>query len=178
MAAGMELEKGLTHLLEDLEEAGIADHTLIAMAPDHVPYSDLDILEELAGRDFGSDSVETLDEENVDLDVYRNTWILWSAGMKEPVEVEKICSQVDILPTMLNLLGAEYDSRLLAGTDVFSDQEGMAIFFSRSWITEQQIHGGVPTCPGRGDDRGRAECVCGKQEVCGGLPAAAGRADH
>ena len=137
MAAGMELEKGLTHLLEDLEEAGIADHTLIAMAPDHVPYSDLDILEELAGRDFGSDSVETLDEENVDLDVYRNTWILWSAGMKEPVEVEKICSQVDILPTMLNLLGAEYDSRLLAGTDVFSDQEGMAIFFSRSWITDQ-----------------------------------------
>ncbi|WP_171031561.1 MULTISPECIES: LTA synthase family protein [Eubacteriales] len=137
MAAGMELEKGLTHLLEDLEEAGIADHTLIAMAPDHVPYSDLDILEELAGRDFGSDSVETLDEENVDLDVYRNTWILWSAGMKEPVEVEKICSQVDILPTMLNLLGVEYDSRLLAGTDVFSDQEGMAIFFSRSWITDQ-----------------------------------------
>ncbi len=137
LAAGLELEKGLTHLQADLEEAGIADHTLIAMAPDHVPYSDLDILEELAGRDFGSDSVETLDEENVSLDVYKNTWILWSAGMEEPVEVEKVCSQVDILPTLLNLLGAEYDSRMLAGIDVLSDQEGMAVFFSRSWITDQ-----------------------------------------
>ena len=137
LAAGLELEKGLTHLQADLEEAGIADHTLIAMAPDHVPYSDLDILEELAGRDFGSDSVETLDEENVSLDVYKNTWILWSAGMEELVEVEKVCSQVDILPTLLNLLGAEYDSRMLAGIDVLSDQEGMAVFFSRSWITDQ-----------------------------------------
>ena len=103
LAAGLELEKGLTDLVNKLEEAGIADHTLIAMAPDHVPYSDLDILEELAGQDFGSDSVETLDEENVSLDVYKNTWILWSAGMEEPVEVEKVCSQVDILPTLLNL---------------------------------------------------------------------------
>lgn len=137
LAAGLELEKGLTDLVSKLEEAGIADHTLIAMAPDHVPYSDLDILEELAGQDFGSDSVETLDEENVSLDVYKNTWILWSAGMEEPVEVEKVCSQVDILPTLLNLLGAEYDSRMLAGIDVLSDQEGMAVFFSRSWITDQ-----------------------------------------
>ncbi|HJF93939.1 MAG TPA: LTA synthase family protein, partial [Lachnoclostridium phocaeense] len=54
-----------------------------------------------------------------------------------PVEVEKVCSQVDILPTLLNLLGAEYDSRMLAGIDVLSDQEGMAVFFSRSWITDQ-----------------------------------------
>lgn len=137
IGAGLELEKGLTGLVNKLEEAGIADRTLIAMAPDHVPYSDLDILEELAGQDFGSDSVETLDEGNVDLDVYKNTWILWSAGMEEPVEVEKVCSQVDILPTMLNLLGVEYDSRMLAGIDVLSDQEGMAVFFSRSWITDQ-----------------------------------------
>ena len=140
LAAGLELEKGLTDLVSKLEEAGIADRTLIAMAPDHVPYSDLDILEELAGQDFGSDSLETLDEEDVDLDVYRNTWILWSASMEDPVEVEKVCSQVDILPTMLNLLGVEYDSRMLSGIDVLSDQEGMAIFFSRSWITDLGIY--------------------------------------
>ena len=63
------------------------------MAPDHIPYSDLDILEELAGRSFGTDTLEMLDEQNVDFDVYKNTWILWSASMKEPVKVEKPCSQ-------------------------------------------------------------------------------------
>ena len=60
--------------------------------------------------------------------------------MEDPVEVEKVCSQVDILPTMLNLLGVEYDSRMLSGIDVLSDQEGMAIFFSRSWITDLGIY--------------------------------------
>ena len=137
IASGLELEKGLAELVDRLEEAGIADHTLLVMAPDHIPYSDLDILEELAGREFGSDSVETLDESDVDTDVYRNTWILWSASMEEPVKVDKVCSQVDILPTLLNLLGAEYDSRMLAGTDALSDREGLAVFFSQSWISDQ-----------------------------------------
>ena len=65
------------------------------MAPDHIPYSDLDVLEELAGKSFNADSLENLDEETIDTDVYRNTWILWSGSMKEPVEIDKPCSQVD-----------------------------------------------------------------------------------
>lgn len=137
IAAGLELEKGMTSLIEKLEEAGIADRTLLVMAPDHIPYSDLDILEELAGRSFGTDTLEMLDEQNVDFDVYKNTWILWSASIKEPIKVEKPCSQVDILPTLLNLLGETYDSRMLAGTDVMSENDPVVIFFSNSWLTEK-----------------------------------------
>ena len=62
IAANLELEKGLTRLVDYLEEAGIADKTVIAMAPDHIPYSDIDVLEELAGRSFNSSSLENLDE--------------------------------------------------------------------------------------------------------------------
>lgn len=137
IAAGLELEKGLSRLVESLEEAGIADHTVIVMAPDHIPYSDLDIIEELAGRSFGSDSLESLDEQNLDIDIYRNSWILWSASMEEPVEVNKVCSQVDILPTLLNLLGVEYDSRMFSGTDVLSDTDTLVVFFSNSWLTDK-----------------------------------------
>lgn len=137
IAAGLELEKGMTRLIENLEAAGIADHTLIVMAPDHIPYSDLDILEELEGRSFGRESLEMLDEQNIDFDVYRNTWILWSASMEEPIVVDKPCSQVDILPTLLNLLGVEYDSRMLAGTDVMSETDPVVIFFSNSWLTKK-----------------------------------------
>ena len=43
---------------------------------------------------------------------------------------------MDILPTVLNLFGAEYDSRLLAGKDILSNSEGIVIFNDRSWITD------------------------------------------
>lgn len=140
IAANLELEKGLTRLLKELENAGIAERTLIVMAPDHIPYSDVDILAELAGHSFGADSLETLNEQSIDFEVYKNTLIMWSASMKEPVTVKKMCCQVDILPTILNLLGEKYDSRLLAGTDILSDSEGMVIFSSNSWMTDKGIY--------------------------------------
>ena len=140
IAANLELEKGLTRLVEYLEEAGIADKTVIAMAPDHIPYSDLDVLEELAGHSFNADSLENLDEKTVDTDVYRNTWILWSGSMEEPIVVDKPCSQVDILPTLSNLLGLKYDSRMLSGTDVLSEADPIVIFFSNSWLTERGMY--------------------------------------
>lgn len=140
IAANLELEKGLTRLVEYLEKAGIADKTLIAMAPDHIPYADLDVLEELAGKSFNTDSLENLDEEKIDIDVYRNTWILWSASMEEPVVIDKPCSQVDILPTLSNLLGLEYDSRMMSGTDVLSESDPIVVFFSNSWLTERGMY--------------------------------------
>ena len=39
--------------------------------------------------------------------------------MVQPVEVNKYAGSLDILPTILNLFGIEFDSRLLMGTDIF-----------------------------------------------------------
>jgi lipoteichoic acid synthase len=47
---------------------------------------------------------------------------------------------VDLLPTILNLLGMDYDSRMYAGKDIFSDQEGMVIFNDRSFVTDGVIY--------------------------------------
>lgn len=140
IAANLELEKGLTRLINELEEAGVADRTLIVMSPDHIPYSDVDTLAELAGQSFGTDSLESLNEESIDFDVYKNSLIMWSASMEETVEVDKVCCQVDVLPTILNLLGVEYDSRLLAGTDILSDSEGLVVFSSSSWISDTGMY--------------------------------------
>ncbi|OUP86514.1 hypothetical protein B5F07_00545 [Lachnoclostridium sp. An169] len=140
IAANLELEKGLTRLVNYLEDAGIADKTVIVMAPDHIPYSDLDVLEELSGQSFNSETLENLNEKNLNVNVYKNTWILWSASMEEPVVVDKPCSQVDILPTVSNLLGLQYDSRMLAGTDVLSTSDPVVIFYSHSWLTEKGMY--------------------------------------
>lgn len=93
----------------------------------------MEILEEITGQKFGnSEDTQQLNEENINFDVYKNSLVIWSASMTEPVTVNKVCGQVDILPTLSNLLGLNYDSRLLEGTDIMSDSEGLVIFASRS----------------------------------------------
>ena len=44
--------------------------------------------------------------------------------MKKPVKVEKVCSAIDIMPTVYNLFGMDYDSRLITGHDILSDSAG------------------------------------------------------
>ena len=51
--------------------------------------------------------------------------------------VEEYCCNVDILPTILNLWGLDYDSRMLAGTDVFSDGAHVAVLIDKSWVTDK-----------------------------------------
>lgn len=140
-AAAIEVDRAMETLLDELEAAGKLDNTLIIATGDHIPYSDVDVLEELAGKPFGSsEDLEYLRESAIDFDVYKNTLIMWSASMDEPVEVDKVCCQVDILPTVSNLLGLEYDSRMLAGSDILSDSEGLVVFSSRCWQSDRGFY--------------------------------------
>ena len=60
----------------------------------------------------------------------------------DPIVVEDPVSAIDILPTLSNLFGLEYDSRLMAGTDIMGDIEPVVIVNfdngkgSWNWITK------------------------------------------
>jgi len=138
IACQLELEKAVTKIVEELERTGLDKKTLLVLAPDHIPYFNVkDILSELAGQDFGKDNMEYVGQESgLDLDVYKNTLIMWSGSMEEPVIVDKVCCQVDILPTVSNLLGLEFDSRLIIGSDIMSDSIGLVVMASKSWISD------------------------------------------
>ena len=114
IAANLELEYALTYLLEQLEAAGIADDTVICMTADHYPYALVtdngDYYQELSGKP----------DSELDISRYKNTWLLWSGSMEESVTVDTPCSAIDILPTVSNLFGLEFDSRLMSGHDVFA----------------------------------------------------------
>ena len=131
LAANIELDKALEYLVERLEKAGKLDNTVICLTTDHYPYSldEFNGLDELAGH-----KVDTVFER------YKNAWLLWSGSMKEPVSVKTYCSSIDILPTLLNMLGFEYDSRTIIGTDVFGGKEPFVVFADRSWISQNGIY--------------------------------------
>ncbi len=126
LAANYELEKAMDYLLKRLETAGKLNNTLIVLTGDHYPYYlNSNSLDALAGRDVGSN-----------FEQYESTCIMYAAGMV-PVKVTDPCCNVDILPTVLNLFGMEYDSRLLPGTDVFSNDDHYAMLYNKSFVTDK-----------------------------------------
>ncbi|WAA12248.1 LTA synthase family protein [Fervidibacillus halotolerans] len=126
IATQVELDRALEYLLNELKKRGIADRTLIALSADHYPYGlKKKTIDELAGHKV---------EENFEL--YKNHFILYTEGMEEVV-VNQPASSLDIIPTLSNLLGLPYDSRLLMGRDLFSNSEPLVIFQNRSFITAQ-----------------------------------------
>ena len=129
LSCQMELEKALTALVDELENREIADHTVIVLSADHIPYNDKPVCDELAGHELESA-----------IEWYENDLIIWSGSMEEPVVVDKYCYDVDILPTVSNLLGLEYDSRLMIGQDILSDADQLVCFPNRSFISEKCIY--------------------------------------
>ena len=166
LACNIELDKAMAYLLEQLAQAGQLEKTVICLSADHYPYAmPIEQYEELAGRDLSEGK-----------DLFRNSLILWNVSMEEnPVYVDKVCGAMDLLPTLLNLFGFDYDSRMYAGRDIFSEGEGMVIFNNRDFVTDSVTFiekGDIATW--RQDDQGNdlipdgekeAYLAAGRQEV-------------
>lgn len=135
-ASQQELENAMASLVRQLEEAGIADDTVVVLATDHYPYglersktwqNTRDHLAELYG-------VSNYDQFLRD----HNALIIWSGCLEgKNIVVEDPVYSLDILPTLSNLFGVDYDSRLLVGRDVFSDAMPLVLWPEHSWITDK-----------------------------------------
>ena len=136
----MELENALTLMIQKLEEAGIADDTVICLTSDHYPYG----LEDTAT--FGNDKNYVVDLYGYDSDfcwdLDRNGAIIWSGCLENEYkdmvcEISEPTYSLDLVPTLSNLFGLEYDSRLLVGRDVFSNEEAIVVWNDFNWVTER-----------------------------------------
>lgn len=133
----IDFEESIRYLLDELKRSGEYENTVFVLAPDHFPYgltesdawlTDQDYLPELYGY-----TPTNLAERD------HNALIIWSPMLEEmePITVSEPTYSVDILPTLLNLFGKEFDSRLFAGRDCLSDAEGLVIWPDYSWRTEK-----------------------------------------
>ena len=135
VAANMELEYALATLVESLEQHGIADDTVIVIGTDHYPYgleksstwsNNKNYLKEWYGADDYTKFVRD-----------HNQLIIWSGCIEDQdIVINEPVYSLDILPTLLNLFGCEFDSRLLVGRDVFSDAQPLVLWMDYSWKTD------------------------------------------
>ena len=129
IATQIELDKALELLINKLDEYDQLDDTVIVLLADHYPYGlSLDEINELST--YKRDSL---------FEINHNKLIIWNNQI-DNITINKVAMSADVLPTVYNLFGINYDSRLFSGTDILSTTEGIAIFGNRSWITDKAIY--------------------------------------
>ena len=132
MAANMEFDQAVELLIQRLDEAGVLQDTVIAIAGDHYPYALKDEqIAELKRYVTGRELDNAYEK-------FRSSLIIWTPGMQAET-VEKVGSNLDILPTLINLFGLDQTSgKYLMGQDLFdTDREGLAVFEDQTWITDR-----------------------------------------
>ena len=139
LAANLELEDAMAHLVAELEKQGIADNTVICIAADHFPYG-LDSDASLGKMPYLSELYGETVSNLLQRDHSR--LILWCGSLEkeDPIVVDTPTFSLDILPTLSNLFGTEFDSRLLPGRDVFSDAEALVFNMNYDWKTEYGVY--------------------------------------
>ena len=109
-------------MLKNLKEKKLLDNTAIVVFTDHYLF--------------------TIKDQSV-LAKYKNTsnnlinhtpWFVWSKDMDDGVKINKITSQLNILPTILNLYGISYNTNNYIAEDALGkNYKGIAFFSDYSW---------------------------------------------
>jgi phosphoglycerol transferase MdoB-like AlkP superfamily enzyme len=113
----------LNILIDKLDKEGVLDNTVLVLVADHYVYG-------------YSDSLYVANKKNVSNDskLLQNTpCIIWSKDI-EHKNINTIMDTADILPTLLNMLGINYNPMNYIGDDVFSEYHDNFVWFSDGTI--------------------------------------------
>lgn len=126
LATQIELDRALEYLILELEKNNKLDDTVIVMVADHYPY------------DLSIDNINKLSTYKRDslIEANSNNLIIYNSKINGKT-ISKVGMSIDVIPTVYNLFGIDYDSRLIMGKDILSTNEGIAIFKDKSWVTNK-----------------------------------------
>ena len=108
-------------LLQNLEEKNFIDNTVIIVFTDHYLYT----IEDKTILDKYKETSNNL--------INKTPFFIWSKDMKR-TDINRTTSQLNILPTTLNLFGINYNPNNYIGTDALNpNYEGIVFFSDYSW---------------------------------------------
>lgn len=128
IAANIDFDLSMEILVNKLKEENKLDDTVIVISSDHSPYY---LTNEQVNLRSKIDRTNRFDRD-------RGSLIIYNSALKENYTIEKYAMNIDVLPTILNMLNIPYDSRLIIGKDIMAtNTEGLVIFPDRSWINNK-----------------------------------------
>ena len=108
-------------LIENLKEKNLYDNTVIAVFADHYIYT----LTDKTILDYYKDTSTNL--------INKTDFFIWSSDI-EPIEIKKTTSQLNILPTLLNLFNLYINKNYYVGEDALDPSYlGYVFFNDYSW---------------------------------------------
>lgn len=108
-------------LLQNLEEKNLIDNTIVMVFTDHYLYT----VEDKSILDKYKETKNNL--------INKTPFFIWQKDMKR-TNIKKVTSQLNILPTTLNLFGIEYNPNNYIGKDALDKSyEGIVFFSDYSW---------------------------------------------
>ena len=120
------VDNALGLLLDGLEERGILNDTVIVFYGDHYPYG---ISKDNLNKVLSYDTKDDMNAEQVPFFIYNPSI--------EGVKKQEYTTYVNVLPTLANMFGLEYDPRYYVGEDLFSkDYQSIVVFADGSWKNE------------------------------------------
>src|SRR5690625_1689424 len=116
------LDEALEQFFDDLKEAGLYDDSIIMIYGDHYGISDnhLRALSEIFGEEMTNYKYAELQ---------RVPFMIKVPGVKGKGIVDEYAGQVDVMPTILHLLGIKAQDYIQFGTDLFSNDTDRVVAF-------------------------------------------------
>ena len=128
LAANIDFDLAMNTLIDKLEKANRLDDTLIIISSDHSSYY---------LSNYEVNTISPFDRDNK-FDRNRGSLIIYNNAYKEKKVVDKYAMNIDVLPTILNMLNIPYDSRIVIGKDIMAtNSDGVVIFPDRSWVNNK-----------------------------------------
>ena len=116
IASQMETDVMIGKIFEVLEEKELLENTVIILTNDHYPYS--------------LDQDDYFSYKNIEEDYMKNQGLMyiWASGI-DHVEVTKLTSSFDFLPTINNMFNLGGDYSYYVGNDIFSNDYDPVVYF-------------------------------------------------
>lgn len=128
-AAAMDLDKGISEMLEAFKKANILNDTVFVFVGDHYGYGMYhDLMWEYDTEDKGDFHK-----------IHQVPMIIWSSNMEESKEMNQLISNFEIYPTICNMFGLDYNPTYCFGNDIFDYQENTILFGERNYWQDSKI---------------------------------------
>ena len=138
-------DQAIGQLINDLDEAGLLDDTVIVIYGDHD--SKIKKSEYVKFYNYVPETDSILDNEDpnykaVDYYSYEINravpFIIWNKNDKKSVKVDTVMGMYDVMPTLGNMLN--FYNPYALGHDIFSVTENVVIFPDGNWLTNKMYY--------------------------------------
>lgn len=127
------MDEAVKNFIQELKDTGLYDNSVIVMYGDHYGISENHnaAMSQYLGKEV---------DPFVHTQLQRVPLIIHVPGMDKGKTISEVSGQVDLRPTLLNLLGIDTKGDIQFGADLFSkDHEDLAILRDGSFITKDYV---------------------------------------